>query len=132
MVIDTSAVIAVLLEEDDTFRIERAIAADQVRLMSTASVLEASIVMTRIYGENGRRELDLFLSVSSVESIPFNEEQLRIARVAFETYGKTRHQARLNYGDCFSYALSKATGEPLLFKGEDFARTDIMPAVLEK
>ncbi len=95
------------------------------RLMSAASALEASLVIESELGEEGSRELDLLLFKAGVEIAPFTEDQLKIARYAFRTYGKGRHPAGLNYGDCFSYALSKATGEPLLFKGEDFTRTDV-------
>jgi len=125
MIIDTSAIIAILQAEDDAERLAQAIAADAVRLMSAASILEASIVFERRRREAGGREIDLFLHEGGIEAVPFDAAQLRIARRAFRTYGRGNHPARLNYGDCFSYALSKATGEPLLFKGGDFALTDV-------
>lgn len=126
MVIDTSAIVAILFGEDDAERFTAAIEADPERLMSAASVLEASIVVERELGEEGGRELDFLLLKAGIETVAFNEKQLRVARHAFRTYGKGRHAAGLNFGDCFSYAASKTTGEPLLFKGADFAMTDIV------
>ncbi len=125
MVIDTSAIVAILFGEAEAERFAEAIEDAAARLMSAASVLEASLVVESELGEEGGRELDLLLLKAGIEVVPFTEEQLTIARHAFRTYGKGRHPSGLNYGDCFSYALSKATGEPLLFKGEDFSKTDI-------
>lgn len=125
MVIDTSALVAVLFGEPEAESIAEAIEQDPVRLISTASVLETSLVVESELGEAGGRELDLLLLKASIEAIPFNAEQLAIAREAWRRYGKGRHPAGLNYGDCFSYALSQATGEPLLFKGGDFSQTDV-------
>ncbi len=129
MVIDTSAVVAILFGEADAERFGAEIEADPTRLMSAASVLEASHVVERELGEEGERELDLLLLRAGIETLPFNEEQLKLARHAFRTYGKGRHAAGLNFGDCFSYAASKTTGEPLLFKGNDFAMTDVVPCL---
>jgi ribonuclease VapC len=125
MVIDTSVLVAVLFGEPEAEAFAAAIEQDPVRLISAASVLEASLVIESELGEAGGRELDLLLLKAAVETIPFNAEQLAIARHAYRRYGKGRHPVGLNYGDCFSYALSQATGETLLFKGEDFTRTDI-------
>lgn len=125
MVIDTSALVAVLFGEPEAESIAEAIEQDSVRLISTASVLETSLVVESELGEAGGRELDLLLLKATIEAIPFNAEQLAIAREAWRRYGKGRHPAGLNYGDCFSYALSQATGEPLLFKGRDFSQTDV-------
>ncbi len=125
MVIDTSAVVAILFGEEDAERFGMAIESDPTRLMSAASVLEASLVIESELGEEGERELDLLLLRAGIEALPFNEEQLRLARHAFRTYGKGRHPAGLNLGDCFSYAASRTTGEPLLYKGDDFAKTDV-------
>jgi ribonuclease VapC len=125
MVIDTSVLVAVLFGEPEAVRFAEAIAADSVRLISTASVLEASLVVESELGEAGGRELDLLLLKAAIETVPFNAEQLAIARDAWRRYGKGRHPAGLNYGDCFSYALSQATGEALLFKGGDFSQTDV-------
>ena len=125
MVIDTSVLVAVLFGEPEAEHFAEAIAADSVRLISTASVLEASLVVESELDEAGSRELDLLLLKAAIETVPFNAEQLAIARDAWRRYGKGRHTAGLNYGDCFSYALSQATGEALLFKGGDFSQTDI-------
>ena len=125
MVIDTSAVIAILFGEEEAERFGTAIDNDPSRLMSAASVLEASLVVESELGEQGARELDFLLLKAGIETIPFNEEQLQVARYAFREYGKGRHPAGLNFGDCFSYALSRTTGEPLLFKGDDFSQTDV-------
>lgn len=125
MVIDTSAIIAVLFGEGDAERYSTAIDIDPTRLMSAPSVLEACLVVEREIGEQGIRELDLLLLKVGIEIIAFNEEQLKVARHAFRQYGKGRHPAGLNFGDCFSYALSRTSGEPLLFKGDDFTKTDV-------
>lgn len=126
MVIDTSAVIAILFGEGDAERYSTAIDIDPTRLMSAASVLEACLVVERELGEEGNRELDLLLLKIGIETIAFNEAQLQVARHAFRQYGKGRHPAGLNFGDCFSYALSRTSGEPLLFKGDDFSKTDVI------
>jgi ribonuclease VapC len=126
MVIDTSAVVAMLNNEPEADRFEAAIETDPIRYMSTAIYLEASIVVERRFGEAGGRELDLWLHRAAVDLIAVHPEHAHAARLAYRKFGKGRHPAGLNYGDCFSYALSKVTGEPLLFKGEDFSRTDIV------
>ena len=125
MVIDTSAVIAMLFGEEDAERFSTAIDADPRRLMSAPSVLEACLVVESELGEQGARELDFLLLKASIETIPFTEEQLQVARHACREYGKGRHPAGLNFGDCFSYALSRTSDEPLLFKGDDFSQTDV-------
>ena len=129
MVIDTSAIVAILFAEADAERFARAIASDPMRLISAGTVLECGLVVESELGEEGDRELDLLLLRAGIETIPFNAEQLAIARQAFRLFGKGRHPAGLNYGDCFSFALSKASGEPLLFKGSDFPKTDIRSAL---
>ena len=129
MVIDTSVVCAILFGECDAESYAAMIEADPVRLMSTATVLEAGMVVESELGEEGCRDLDLFLQTAGVETVPFTEDHLRVARLAYRTYGKGRHPASLNFGDCFGYALSRASGEPLLFKGKDFGRTDIVSAL---
>ena len=125
MVIETSALVAILFDEPDAEHFEIAIESDPTRLMSTASVLEASIVVEARLGEAGGRELDLLMHKAQIEIVAVTVEQLEMARHAFRTYGKSRHPAGLNYGDCFAYALSKTSGEPLLFKGNDFSQTDV-------
>jgi ribonuclease VapC len=95
--------------------------------MSAASVLETAIVVESELGEAGARDLDLLLHKAVITVAPFTPDHLAAARHAFRMFGKGRHPAGLNFGDCFSYALSRATGEPLLFKGGDFPRTDVEP-----
>jgi ribonuclease VapC len=124
MVIDTSALVAILTDEPDRRALVDAIAGANVRLISAATVLEAGIVMEARRGEHAGRELDLFLHRAKCEIVAVDAEQVDIARAAYRRYGKGRHAAGLNFGDCFSYALAKARGEPLLFKGQDFAKTD--------
>src|SRR5262249_32183631 len=128
MVIDTSALVAMLTDEPEAERFEAAVEADPALLMSTASYLETAIVIETRFGEPGGRELDLWLHRAAVDLISVDSDQAEAARVAYRMYGKGRHRAGLNYGDCFSYALAKVSGQPLLFKGDDFVHTDI-PAV---
>ena len=125
MIIDTSALVAMLNNEPEAERFETAVEADHVRLMSTASYLETAIVIETRLGEPGGRELDLWLHRAAVDLVGVDSDQADAARVAYRMYGKGRHRAGLNYGDCFSYALAKVSGQPLLFKGDDFALTDI-------
>lgn len=127
MVIDTSAILAVLFKEPEAAEFLDRIASDPVRLVSAASVLEASMVIETRYGETGGHELDLFLDRIDVEIVPIDAELAEIARDAWRRYGKGRHPASLNFGDCFSYALAAIRHEPLLFKGNDFSKTDIRP-----
>ncbi len=126
MVIDTSVIAAILFGEPEAVEFAAAIERDRTRLMSAASVLEASLVVESELGEEGGRELDLLLLKAGVEVVPFTADQLAVARHAYRTFGKGQHPAGLNYGDCFSYALSRTSGEPLLFKGGDFSRTDVV------
>ena len=126
MVIDTSALLALLLNEPDALRIAQAIEAASIRLVSAATFLETSIIIESKKGEAGGRELELLLYRASIEVAPVDQDQAEIARQAWRRYGKGRHPAGLNYGDCFAYALAKTTGEPLLFKGADFGRTDVV------
>jgi ribonuclease VapC len=125
MVIDTSAVVAILFGESEAETFAETIEQDPVRLISAASVLEAAIIVESELGDAGARELDLILYKAGITIVPFSPEHLAAARHAFRVFGKDRHPAALNFGDCFSYALSKSTGEPLLFKGADFPRTDV-------
>jgi len=132
MVIDTSALVAMLTNEPEAERFEAAVEADPALLMSTASYLETSIVIESRFGEPGGRELDLWLHRAAVDLVAVHAQQADVARVAYRKYGKGRHRAGLNYGDCFAYALAKISGEPLLFKGDDFPHTDITAVVLPK
>jgi ribonuclease VapC len=126
MVIDTSALMCILLGEPEAEECARAIAADWKRLLSAFNALEAAIVIEAKKGDDGGRELDLLLCRTEIESVPFDGKQLEIARQAWKSYGKGRHPAGLNIGVCCAYALSKVAGEPLLFKGEDFSQTDVL------
>ncbi len=125
MVIDTSAIVAIALNEPEAANFEEQIADDSIRLISATTVLESTIVLETRLGDAGGREFDLWLLKVGAEVVPVDAEQTDAARRAWRRYGKGRHVAALNYGDCFSYALAKATGEPLLFKGNDFSLTDI-------
>jgi ribonuclease VapC len=125
MVLDTSALVAILFGEPEAEAFAEAIEQDAVRLMSAAAVLEAAIVVESELGDAGAREFDLLLYQAKIEVVPSAPDHLAAARHAFRVFGKGRHAAALNFGDCFSYALCKSTGEPLLYKGDDFARTDI-------
>jgi ribonuclease VapC len=125
MVLDTSALLAVLLNESEAAGFRLAIEADPVRLLSAATLVETAIVIEARVGEAGGRELDRLLQKAHVEVVAVDAEQAELARHAFRTFGKGRHAAGLNYGDCFSYALAQSSGEPLLFKGGDFAKTDV-------
>ena len=125
MVIDSSAIIAVLLNEANAAQIAEAIDSGSQRLLSAASLLEASIVIESRKGEAAGRELDLLIYRAAIEVVAVDQDQVEIARIAWRRYGKGRHPAGLNYGDCFSYALARSRGLPLLFQGEEFSRTDI-------
>ncbi|MBM4353637.1 MAG: type II toxin-antitoxin system VapC family toxin [Deltaproteobacteria bacterium] len=130
MVIDTSAIMAILRKEADALRYTHAIVGDPVRLVSAATVFEAFMVATSRAGEAGGADLDELLNVFEVEIVPVTTDHLQAARSGFSKYGKGRHPARLNFGDCFAYALAVISGEPLLFKGADFGKTDLQAVVL--
>ncbi len=130
MVLDTSAVLVILLNEPEVGAISFAIEQDPVRLLSAASFLEAAMVVESRYGDAGGRELDQLIERVELDIVPVDVRQARIARQAFRHFGKGRHPAALNFGDCFSYALSQVSGEPLLFKGDDFSKTDLQRVTL--
>lgn len=125
MVVDTSALIAYLKGEPEAERLERALLAGDAVFLSAASLVEAGIVAERLRGEAGGRELDRLLQRLRVAIVPVSADHADLARLAFRRFGKGRHRAGLNFGDCFSYALALALGEPLLFVGSDFGRTDV-------
>jgi ribonuclease VapC len=129
MVIDTSALIAMLCDEPEAPQLEAAIESDPVRLLSSGTLFEASIVIEARFGDAGSRELDRLIRTAQIEVVPFDREQAETAREAYRRYGKGRHPAALNFGDCFAYALSSLRKEPLLFKCHDFAKTDIRGAL---
>lgn len=123
--IDSSVLIAILENEPEETRLIDAIADDSVHLISAVFLVEASIVILNRRGEAGVAELDDFLQEAEIQTVAVTPEQAILARRAYERYGKGRHPAKLNFGDCFSYAAALACGEPLLFKGNDFSETDI-------
>lgn len=128
MVVDSSAVLAILFNEPERDTFSDALAAAGVRLMSCVNALEAAVVVSSRKGPYGARELDLLLHRGEFEVVPFTADHLRLARDAYERFGKGRHGAGLNLGDCCAYALARHAGEPLLFKGDDFPLTDVEPA----
>lgn len=128
MVIDTSALVALLEEEETASGLRAALAADDVRLISTVSVLEATCVLGARRGPAAVLELTLFFSEFHFQQAPFDNEQLSIAQKAWLLYGRGRHPAKLNFGDCASYALAQSKGEPLLFVGGEFSQTDVRVA----
>jgi len=125
MVIDTSALLAILQDEPERRAFNEAIGATEARSMSTATFVETSIVIESRYGPEGLKDLDSLIAKAAIGLVPVDADQAQIARTAFSQFGKGRHPAGLNYGDCFSYALAKSLGEPLLYKGSDFAQTDL-------
>jgi len=125
MVIDTSALLAILQREPDHRRFSEAIEEAEQRVMSTATFVEISIVIEARHGADGLRDLDLLLAKAEIDLVPVDAEQAHAARRAFSLFGKGRHAASLNYGDCFSYALAMVSGTALLYKGDDFSRTDL-------
>jgi ribonuclease VapC len=125
MVIDTSALAAIFFAEPERQTFLNSITAAGSRLISAATVLETGMVLESRQGEAAGREFDLFVVRAGIQIVSVDAEQVDIARSAWRQYGKGRHPAALNFGDCFSYALAKATGEPLLAKGTDFGLTDL-------
>ena len=125
MVIDSSAVVAILGDEPERSDFTRKIEADPVRLMSAGTLLETAIVVESRYGTEGGRDLDLLLQAAEIEIVPATQDHVALARRAYRRFGKGKASAGLNFGDCFAYALAKASGEALLCKGKDFARTDL-------
>jgi len=129
MVIDTSAVIAILRMEPEADLFLRTIANGETLLMSSVSALEAAMVLAKSLNEaTAWQPLDEFIAASYIEIVPFDAEQSRLAREAFARFGKGRHKAGLNLGDCIAYALAMSRGMPLLFKGNDFSLTDVIVA----
>jgi ribonuclease VapC len=129
MVLDSSAVVAILLAEPDATQFASAIEAADIRLISSATWVELGLVLLARKGDPGITDLERFVQDAQVELVSVDEAQARLAVGAFRDFGRGRHPAALNFGDCFAYALSKATGKPLLFKGGDFRQTDIVPAL---
>lgn len=128
MVIDSSALIAILQDEPERAALVAKIAADPVRVLSAANYLEVAIVIDDRLGAAGARDLKLLLVEAAIRIMPVTVEHAELARTAYRRFGRGNHPARLNFGDCFAYALARETGEPLLFKGGDFGQTDIAAA----
>jgi ribonuclease VapC len=124
MVVDTSALLAVLFQEEDAEYFAERFASGERKIMTPFNALEADIVVESRKGGDGKRELDLLMYKSAVEVVPFDHAMRVLAAEAWKKYGKSRHSAGLNLGDCCAYALSMYTREPLLYKGGDFGRTD--------
>jgi ribonuclease VapC len=129
VIVDSSAILAILLEEPEGHLLDVAILKRDDPRMSAAGLLEASMILQSRRGADSVRDLDLLIARFKIQIVPFTESQARIARRAFERYGKGRHPAQLNFGDCMAYSLAKETGEELLFKGTDFGQTDIAVAL---
>jgi ribonuclease VapC len=128
MVIDTSAFLAILFGEPERDRFIELLADADDPLISAATLVETSIVMLAKTGPNGVSDLDELMAAAAVRCVAVDSDQAHLAREAFTRFGKGRAPAGLNHGDCFSYALARAIGRPLLFKGDDFARTDVTTA----
>jgi ribonuclease VapC len=128
MVIDRSALLAILFDEAEREVFIALLAAAEDGLISAGTLLEGSIVMQARTGNDGVADLDALLAAAAVRCVAVDQTQAHLAREAFERYGKGRAPAGLNFGDCFAYALAKATDRPLLFKGDDFVHTDVRPA----
>lgn len=125
MVIDTSAIAAILFDKSERAEFINKIESASTRLISAATLLECFLVVESRKGALGRAELELFVYEAGLTVVAFDRVQVGFAALAWRSYGKGRHSAGLNYGDCFAYALAKSKGMPLLFKGLDFAQTDI-------
>ena len=128
LVADTSVFVAILLNEPDADTYRNTLLSVEKVLISAATAVELHIVVTAKLGTDGILNLDRLLSQPLFEIVPVDHQQMTAANLAFERYGKGRHPAKLNYGDLFSYALAKSKDLPLLFKGEDFSKTDIVAA----
>ena len=129
MIVDSSAIIAILFKEPDGQRYLEALAAEERPAASAVTVVETAMVTEGRAGAAAAAELDVLMAELAIETVPIDARQAHMARDAWRRYGRGRHPAGLNLGDCFAYALAKARGEPLLFKGEDFAQTDVKAAI---
>jgi len=129
MIVDSSALLAVLFNESDAETYARALTEADACRISAANFVEVAIVVEAQTKASGSRQFDAFFRRAGIVIEPVTEEQAHIARQAYTDFGKGRHMAGLNFGDCFAYALAKTTGETLLFKGEDFKKTDISSAI---
>lgn len=128
MIIDTSALLAILFDEPERSAFTRSIAEAGRCLLSVGTYLEAAIVVEARLGPRGSQELEFLLERAGIEFVPMDTDQVAMALHGWRLYGKGRRPAGLNYGDCFAYGLAKLRDEVLLFKGHDFSQTDIAPA----
>jgi len=129
VIVDSSAIVAILFDEPDALAFATAIGTADAVVMAAPTLVETSLVAEGRAREGMRDRLDALLAKAEAEIVPFTAEHAALARDAWRRFGKGRHPAGLNLGDCFSYALAKARNEPLLFKGDDFARTDVKAAI---
>ena len=129
MIVDSSALLAILFDESDAATYARAIADADACRISAANFVEVAIVVEAQTRASGSRQFDAFFRRAGIVIEAVTEQQAHIARQAYTDFGKGRHRAGLNFGDCFAYALAKTSGEKLLFKGEDFKKTDISSAI---
>jgi ribonuclease VapC len=125
VIVDTSALLAILFQEPEARRIAKALAGASKRRISAASILEVELVVAGRTGGVGSADIDRLVRNFQIEIVPFDLSQARLARAAVRSFGKGHHPARLNFGDCFAYALAIEKNEPLLFKGTDFSQTNI-------
>ena len=129
MIVDSSAILAILFAEPDAAVFANAMSEAEACKISAATFVEVAVVVEAQTQDRGSRQLDAFLRRAGFVIEPVTEEQAHLARQAYSDFGKGRHPAGLNFGDCFSYALAKVSGEALLFKGGDFSKTDIVSAL---
>ena len=129
MIVDSSAILAIMFAESDAAEFAKAMSEAESCKISAATFVEVAVVVEAQTKDRGSRQLDAFLRRAGFVIEPVTEEQAHLARQAYSDFGKGRHPAGLNFGDCFSYALAKASGEALLFKGGDFSKTDIVSAL---
>ncbi len=129
MILDTSSLVAIIAEESDSELYVQAISRAPLCRISAGNFLELSIVIEGQFGSDVLRQCDALFRRVGIVIEPVTVEHIHVARQAYHDFGKGRHPAGLNFGDCFAYALARATGEPLLFKGDDFGKTDILSAL---
>ena len=129
MIVDSSAILAILFAEPDAAVFAKAMSEADACKISAATFVEVAVVVEAQTKDRGSRQLDTFLRRAGFAIEPVTEEKAHLARQAYADFGKGRHPAGLNFGDCFSYALARASGEALLFKGGDFSKTDIVSAL---
>jgi ribonuclease VapC len=129
MIVDASAILAILLDEPEASQMEDKILMATSPAMSPVNYLEAAVRVDGLGSEAKSRKFDELFALLAIDIAPTNIEQAKLAREAYKKFGRGNHKAKLNLGDCFAYALAKARGESLLFKGDDFRLTDVEAAV---